>query len=144
MAGLPGYLGKFVLGSTTVNEMVDWSVSGMTNELLEDTQLTDTFKSFVHGVGDGGTVTVHGWYDDDDAGGQDAVIAAWIAKTNASIAQGGADDPKLYFSATGYWVLSAGAELLVEGVEIGASVGGLVEITFTFRVSGGYFSEYSA
>ena len=134
MAGLPGYKGKVTIGADTVNEIADWAISGMTNDFIEDTELTDTFKSFVHGEGQGGTVSIKGFYDDDDAAGQDIIIAAFIAKTSI-------DEVLLYFGSgdADFWMLNLGATCHVEGLEIGAAVNGIVPVSYVLKVSGGYF-----
>lgn len=139
MAGLPGYKGKVTIGADTVNEIADWSISGMTNELIEDTELTDTFKSFVHGEGQGGTVSINGFYDDDDAAGQDIIKAAFIAKTSI-------DEVLLYFGSgdDDFWMLNLGATCHVEGLELGAAVNGIVPVSYVLRVSGGYFDKPTA
>jgi hypothetical protein len=138
----PAYKGKVTLGTTTVGAMKTWGISGMANKLINAEVFEDEFEKFQYGQGNGGKVSFSGFYDATDTGGQTALLAKWIAKTTLSTVT--TDDPRVYYSATGYFELSTGAVCLVESVEIGeADLSNLVPIKFTLQVSGGYFQKHA-
>jgi len=142
MPVLQGYLGKLALGSNTVANINKWSVGGMTNDLISAEVFADTFKKFVYGQGNGGKVTFSGYFDATDTNGQTALQTAW--KNKAVLSTGNTNDPRLYYSATGYLELSTGAEALVEEINFGeADLTGLVAFSVTLQVSGGYFQIHS-
>ncbi len=138
MAVLQGYLCKLALGSNTVANINKWALGGMTNDLISAEVFADTFKKFVYGQGNGGKVTFSGYFDATDTNGQTALQTVWKNKT--TLATGTTNDPRLYYSATGYLKLSTSAEALIEEINFGeADLTGLVAFAVTLQVSGGYF-----
>ena len=136
MAAQAGYLGKVLAATYTVLEMGSWSVSGMETDMLEDTQFTDTFKSYIPGQGDGGSVTVSGNYDPEDADvteGQGYLMAAWFNKTAVATFY-------CYYTTAGYFGLNAGSAY-VQSMELGTDQTGLATLSFVVKLSGGYFEK---
>lgn len=142
MAVNQAYKGKITLGANTVANANKWGINGMTNKLIESSAFADEFEKFVYGMGNGGKLSFSGYYDATDTNGQNALMTAYINKT--TLATGTTNDPRVYYSATGYFELSSGAECLVETIDIGeADLSGLVPISFTLQVSGGYFQKHA-
>ncbi len=136
----PAYKGCLKLGSNTVASLTKWGVNGMANKLIDSTVFADEFEKYSYGPGNGGKLTFSGYFDTTDTNGQLALMTVWINKT--TLATGTTNDPRLYYSATGYFDLSSGAECLIESIDIGeADITGLVPVSFTCQVSGGYFKK---
>lgn len=137
MSGLAGYKGKVTIASdVTVADMATWSISGMENEMLESTVLTDTVKSYVPGRLDGGTATITGQYDPTDTNGQVALMANFTGKTAVTT-------PKLWYGedALEYFEKSGG-DVYVESItDFGVDQSGLGTIGFVLRISGGYWKK---
>ncbi len=138
----PAYKGKLALGSNTVAALTKWGINGMANKVIDSTVFQDEFETYEYGQGNGGKVTFSGYLDNTDTNGQLALQTVWINKT--TLATGTSNDPRIYYDATNYFELSSGAECLVESIDIGeADLSGLVPITFTLQVSGGYFKKHA-
>jgi len=136
------YKGKLALGANTVGSVNKWALNGMVNDTIDATVFADEFKKFVTGQGNGGKVTFSGFFDAADTSGQTALRTVWVNKT--TLATGTTNDPRLYYSATGYLELSASAECLVEEMSIGeADISGMVPFSATLQVSGGYFQVHA-
>jgi len=135
MAGQRGYKGKVSLSTTKVVGIGKWEYSGITNQVLDSTELEDEFDSKEYGRGNGGTVTFSGFYDPDDSTGQAVIRAACIAKTAV-------DTIRFYFGAgeSDYFKLDASASALVtnvSGPSADKDASGLCPISFTVEISGG-------
>jgi len=125
-----------------VGAMKKWGPNALTNKLINSEVFADEFEKFEYGQGNGGKVSISGFYDATDTTGQAVLMAACSGKTKLNTTL--TNDPRLYYSATGYFELSTGAGCLVESVEIGeADLSNLVPITFTLQVSGGYFQKHA-
>ena len=136
-----GYLGKVTVpadGEKSVLEMANWVISGMETDMLEDTQFTETFKSYIPGQGDGGIVTVSGNYNPEDdltTEGQGYLMDAWINKTAVAT-------PKFYFNDTEYFELTGGGTAWCQSIDdLGTDQTGLCKLTFVIRISGGYLAK---
>jgi hypothetical protein len=140
MAVGQAYLGNFSLGTNKVGSITKWGIAGMANKLIDATVFEDQFEKFMYGQGNGGKVTFSGYFDPADTTGQIALHTAWKNKT--TLATGTTNDPRIYYSAAGYFKLSTGAECLIESLDFGeADMSGLVPFSVTLQVSGGYFEK---
>jgi len=137
MAGLPGYLGKVAVAAGTIGEMMNWAVSGMEREMLEDTVFEDTVKSYVPARIDGGTITVSGQYAPADPG-QVQLMADFVSGDAVSA-------PKFYYAdgVDDYFESSAGAVYVESITDFGVDESGLGTIGFVLRNSGGYLEKHS-
>ncbi len=140
MSKYPGYKCKIAIGQVTVSQMNKWSLPGKVNTIIEKTVFLAEFQEFSYGNAKGGEVSFSGYWDAEDTTGQAVLITAWENKTNI-------EDLRVYYG-TGtaeFFRLTAGATLYIETLDIGeADISGLVPISFTLRVSGGYFEKASA
>ena len=142
MGAEAGYLGKVVIGSAalsanTVAEMGAWNISGMENDMLDETEFTDTFKNYVLGMGDGGTVTFSGNYDSTNTAGQ--VALKTLYETQAST-----QAIRLYFGDgyNDYFFCDEDTTCIVQSVDdLGTDQSGLGKIGFTLKVSGGFMRK---
>ena len=133
-----GYLGKVETTDGTIAEMMNWSISGMENEMLESTSFEDAFKSFEVGRGDGGTISISGNYSPGTTA-VDALIVDW--RNKAAVV-----DLKLYYSGSAFFRPSASgtdtpaitAVIEIISIEIGTDQSGLATIDISLKVSAGY------
>jgi hypothetical protein len=134
MASKAGKLAGVKYNGTKVAGMGQLNLSGFTRETLEDTEFGDDIKSFVFGMGDGGTVDFSGIYDPADTTGQVALDALCAAGTTLSTGTAGL---AFYIDSTSYWSLDAGTMLLTKSHAITMEKNGLGQISFSAKVSGG-------
>lgn len=107
MASIGGRLAKVMYGSVLVAGMGEWSLSGFTPDVAEDTAFGDTVKKYKEaGIGDAGTVTFSGNYDPADTNGQVALNA---------LQNQGAELTNLYFyeSTSVFWRVGAGGSIII-------------------------------
>lgn len=136
MGHKPGKLASVRLGTYKVSEMSFWSINGMTNEILEDTEFGDEFKSFMFGVCSGGTLSFTGWFDATDGTaitGQSALMSAYLNKQSLQ-------DFRLYVDNNSYFACQnnndALGDLLVDAVNIDFDKSGVGKINFQMHMSG--------
>jgi hypothetical protein len=131
MASIGGRLAKVMYGSVVIAGIGEWSMSGYTPDVQEDTAFGDTVKKYMDaGIGDAGTVTFSGNYDPADTTGQVAL--------NALQSQTAAQLTNLYFyeSTSVFWRVAAGGAIVI--TKFGApsfKKNGLATISFEGRVS---------
>ena len=129
---LKGKACKVSIGANQVLGIFDWSISGISVDMLEDTEFGDDYKTFVPGLIDGGEVSFHGWLKTSDTTGQDALVTALKAGTEL-------DTLRCYTDATNYWTPMSSApdsHITVSGIDMSSDKSGMVEITFKGKVSG--------
>lgn len=148
MSTKKGYKGAFKLGTTSVSKITRWTGGGVTRKMLTADALSDAFDKWKYGKMMTAPITLEGWYDPDDSTGQETLRSALINKTDLS-------DPRLYFEdgANDYLELTDGSGTPGDAVCKVETIGdltadkddsGMVPISFTLRVSGGYFVKHSA
>jgi len=92
----PVYKGKVTLGANTVLGMGKWQHSGLSREVLDDTEFGDEVSRYLHGNLEGGTVTFAGMYKKDDTTGQDTLRSALMNSSAIG-------NLRLYVDATSYY-----------------------------------------
>jgi len=124
---------KVTLGAATVVGMGNWSLPGISTDLLESTAFGDTAKQYLTGLLDYGDVNFGGLYDPSDSTGQAVLISANLNNSKISVI-------RLYVDNTSYWtpdtttVTAAG--MLVQTTAIGVDKSGLATITFSGKATG--------
>jgi hypothetical protein len=129
----------------TVAELGEWSISGISRNMIDYTAFGDTVAKHKPGMLDPGTVTFSGFFDRTDSTGQVQLIT--------SLTSGGAisnsttrvlkhlrlwanDDTTFdgygYFSCTG-----SSGEVYITSMETGTNKDGICTITFTGKVTKG-------
>ncbi len=132
MSSKGGRYAKVMYGSVVVAGMGEFSLSGYTPDVVEDTAFGDIVKKWLDaGIADGGTFSFKGNYDSDDSAGQvalDTVCKAGGLLTNLYF----------YITATKFWRVAAGGYLILtksDGLTMAKN--GLGQISFEGKVSGG-------
>lgn len=127
MANYRGMDGSATVATNAIGELRDWALDGVTIETIEDTVKGDKHKTYLGGLGDGGTARLTGWLDGADAG-QTVVIGYFAAATPQSAA------------VAVVLTVSTGKTFSFNGVPqtmgLGSPENGLCPVTFTFKVSG--------
>lgn len=128
MSNIRGQDGSATVAGNTIGELRSWSLEGVTIETIEDTVKGDKHKTFLGGLGDGGTASLTCWLDGADAG-QSVVIGYFAAATPQSAA------------VTVVLTASSGKTYTFSGVPqtVGFSSpegSALDPATYTFKVSG--------
>ena len=122
MANHTGVSGLVKVGTNTVAEVRSFTINS-TAELLEDTTLTDTSKSYQVGK-KGATVSVECFWDETDTNGQIAIAEG--SQVALNLYPEGADSGDYYFSGT--WLIS--------GNSISTPTDGIIEATFDATLTG--------
>lgn len=136
---------KVALGSDTVVAMGNWSLNGITVDEFDASAFTDTWKQYMYGMKDGGSVTFSGHYDPDDTTGQQALQQANLYNSSLTNLRFYIDNTS-YFEpcqTTGYFSpnLTTGAPTKLSSVTVTAfnvnmDSSGIGAIDFTAKVSG--------
>jgi hypothetical protein len=145
MGAEAAFKGKVGVGATGIQGMGTWKISGMSTDMIEDTEFGDYYKTYITGQQDGGTVTFDGFYSASDLTGVMALKAAKDAGTDMS-------NIRCYINATSYFepCHTAGylepanttgnntpvSGLYITDIEIGADKSGLITVSFSAKVSG--------
>ena len=132
MAKISGKGGKVMLGTVTLANITEWSMSGFSMATVKkDPAFGDTIAEYVaDGVGDPGTISFRGNYDPADTNGQKAIQALVAAGT-------GITNLYLYANTSTFWRVASGGEILVtrcDAVTLPRS--GMGTINFEGQVSG--------
>tara|TARA_Y100001951_G_scaffold13203_1_gene8505 strand:+ start:121 stop:510 length:390 start_codon:yes stop_codon:yes gene_type:complete len=122
MANHTGTSGLVKVGTNTIAEVRSFTIN-TTSELLEDTTLTDTSKSYQVGK-KGATVSVECFWDETDTNGQIAIAEG--SQVALNLYPEGADSGDYYFSGT--WLIS--------GNSISTPTDGIIEATFDATLTG--------
>ena len=117
-----GSSGLIKVGTNTVAEVRSFTLD-TTAELLEDTALTDTSKTFQVGK-KGATASVECFWDETDTNGQIAIAEG--SQVTLYLYPEGADSGDYYFAGT--W--------LVSGNSISTPTDGIIEATFDATLTG--------
>ena len=122
MATHTGSSGIIKIGTNTIAEVRSFTID-TTAEILEDTVLTDTSKSFKVGK-KGATVSVECFWDETDTNGQIALAEG--SSVAMDLFPEGTDSSDYYFSGT--W--------LVPATSISVPTDGIIEATFSATLNG--------
>jgi hypothetical protein len=122
MANHTGTSGLVKVGTDTIAEVRSFTLN-TTSELLEDTTLTDTSKTYQVGK-KGATVSVECFWDETDTSGQIAIAEGNSVVLN--LYPEGADSGDYYFSGT----------YLISGNSISTPTDGIIEATFDATLTG--------
>ena len=122
MATHTGSSGIVKVGTNTVAEVRSFTLD-TTAELLEDTTLTDTSKSFKVGK-KGATVSVECFWDETDTNGQIALAEG--SSVAMDLFPEGTDSSDYYFSGT--WLVTA--------TSVSVPTDGIIEATFSATLTG--------
>jgi len=133
------------LGASTIVGQGTWSMNGITLDQLESTSFGDSWKKFVLGMRDGGTLGFNGFYDPADTTGQEALLNYQINGTEVT-------SLRMYIDNTSYWEpcqttgyftpndvtgnITVKSYALITTASIGADKSGLMTISFEAKVSG--------
>ena len=122
MATHTGSSGLIKIGTNTIAEVRSFTID-TTAEILEDTTLTDTSKSFKVGK-KGATVSVECFWDETDTNGQIALAEG--SSVAMDLFPEGADSSDYYFSGT--WLVTA--------TSVSIPTDGIIEATFSATLTG--------
>ena len=122
MANHTGSSGIVKVGTNTVAEVRSFTIN-TTAELLEDTTLTDTSKTYQVGK-KGATASVECFWDETDTNGQIAIKEG--EQVTLNLYPEGADSSDYYYSGT--WI--------VTGNSVSIPTDGIIEATFDATLTG--------
>jgi hypothetical protein len=122
MATHTGVAGVVKVGTNTVAEVRSFTLD-TTAELLEDTQITDTSKSFQVGK-KGATASVECFWDETDTNGQIAIAEGSSVALN--LYPEGATSGDYYYSGT----------YLITANSVSVPTDGMIEATFSATLTG--------
>tara|TARA_Y100000004_G_C8772632_1_gene351408 strand:- start:61 stop:450 length:390 start_codon:yes stop_codon:yes gene_type:complete len=122
MATHTGSAGLVKVGTNTVAEVRSFTLD-TTAELLEDTTLTDTSKSFQVGK-KGATASVECFWDETDTNGQIALAEG--SSVTLNLYPEGADSGDYYYTGT----------FLVTANSVSVPTDGIIESTFSATLTG--------
>lgn len=130
-APISGKGGKVMLGSVTIANIKEWSISGFVMGTLETTAFGTTIKTFIpDNTGDPGTVSFSGNYDPSDSTGQLAIDALCLAGTLST-------DLYLYANTSTFWRVGSGGNIITtKGKAITLPRNGLGSVSYEGKVSG--------
>jgi len=122
MATHTGSSGIVKVGTNTIAEVRSFTLD-TTAELLEDTTLTDTSKTFQVGK-KGATASVECFWDETDSNGQIAIAEG--SQVALNLYPEGADSGDYYYSGT--WLITANST--------STPTDGMIEATFSATLTG--------
>ena len=122
MANHTGVSGLVKVGTATVAEVRSFTLS-TTSELLEDTALTDTSKTYQIGK-KGATCSIECFWDETDSNGQIAIAEG--SQVTMTLYPEGADSGDYYYGGT--W--------LITGNSVSTPTDGIIEATFDATLTG--------
>ena len=122
MANHTGVSGVVKVGSNVVAELRSFTID-TTAELIEDTTLTDTSRSY-QVAKKGATVSAESWWDETDTNGQIAIIEG--SQVALNLYPEGADSGDYYFSGT--WLIGSNS--------ISIPTDGIIEASFNATLTG--------
>ena len=138
--------GKVTLGGNTIVGMGTWSLDGIVTEEFDASAFGDTWKEYLYGMKDGGSVSFNGHFEPTDTTGQQAL-------QQANLYNSALTNLRLYINNTSYFVpcstavyfspalttvapTPAGCSVTITAINIGMDKSGLGTISFTGKVSG--------
>jgi hypothetical protein len=128
-----GKLAKVTLGTYTISELGQWSLDGITVDLLDASAFGDEFKTYVLGVGDYGTISFGGHFDMTDTTGQ--VVLDSAHRNKSAIA-----NIRFYIDNTSYYTpnvtVKSDSAILMQTIRIAFEKYGIGSIDFTAKCTG--------
>ena len=122
MANHTGVSGVVKVGSNIVAELRSFTID-TTAELIEDTTLTDSSRTYQFGK-KGATVSAECWWDETDTNGQIAIIEG--SQVALNLYPEGADSGDYYFSGT--WLIGSNS--------VSIPTDGIIEASFNATLTG--------
>ena len=122
MANHTGVSGIVKVGSNTVAELRSFTID-TTAELIEDTTLTDSSRTYQVGK-KGATVSAECWWDETDTNGQIAMIEG--SQVALNLYPEGADSGDYYYSGT--WIVGSNS--------VSIPTDGIIEASFNATLTG--------
>jgi len=122
MANHTGVSGVVKVGTNVVAELRSFTID-TTAELIEDTTLTDTSRTYQFGK-KGATVSAECWWDETDTNGQIAIIEG--SQVTLNLYPEGADSGDYYFSGT--WLIGSNS--------VSIPTDGIIEASFNATLTG--------
>ena len=122
MANHTGVSGIVKVGSNTVAELRSFTID-TTAELIEDTTLTDSSRTYQVGK-KGATVSAECWWDETDTNGQIAMVEG--SQVALNLYPEGADSGDYYYSGT--WIVGSNS--------VSTPTDGIIEATFSATLTG--------
>ena len=122
MANHTGVSGIVKVGSNTVAELRSFTID-TTAELIEDTTLTDSSRTYQVGK-KGATVSAECWWDETDTNGQIAIIEG--SQVALNLYPEGADSGDYYYSGT--WIMGSNS--------VSTPTDGIIEASFNATLTG--------
>ncbi len=122
MATHTGSAGIVKVGTNAVAEVRSFTLD-TSAEILEDTALTDTSRTYAVGK-KGATVSVECWWDETDTNGQIAIAEG--NQVTLNLYPEGADSADYYFSGT----------YIITGQSVSVPTDGIIESTFSATMTG--------
>ena len=122
MATHTGSAGIVKVGTNAVAEVRSFTLD-TSAEILEDTALTDTSRTYAIGK-KGATVSVECWWDETDTNGQIAIAEG--NQVTLNLYPEGSDSGDYYFSGT----------YLITGQSVSTPTDGIIESTFSATMTG--------
>ena len=122
MANHTGVSGIVKVGSNTVAELRSFTID-TTAELIEDTTLTDSSRTYQVGK-KGATVSAECWWDETDTNGQIAIIEG--SQVALNLYPEGADSGDYYYSGT--WIVGSNS--------VSIPTDGIIEASFNATLTG--------
>ena len=123
MATVSGNLGVVKIGGNQVAEIKSFDITE-TDNIIEDTGMGDSFKSFVSGVREAsGTITCH--FDRTDSSGQEAMTVGAEVTLNLYPEGGQSGEREIQCTA------------LITSVGVSQAINEIVERSFGFQANGG-------
>ena len=145
MAYQPGRNAKVTIGTATISGLGTWNMNGVTSDQIETSAFGTTWKTFVMGMKDGGTVSFEGNFDPTDDTGQTALLAANLNATEITNIRFYYNDTS-YFEpcqTTGWWAAddTSGNDTIPSNIQISsysitADKDDMVKVSFEGKVSG--------
>ena len=117
-----GSAGIVKVGTNAVAEVRSFTLD-TSAEILEDTALTDTSRTYAVGK-KGATVSVECWWDETDTNGQIAIAEG--NQVTLNLYPEGADSADYYFSGT----------YIITGQSVSVPTDGIIESTFSATMTG--------
>jgi len=122
MANHTGVSGIVKVGSNTVAELRSFTID-TTAELIEDTTLTDSSRTYQVGK-KGATVSAECWWDETDTNGQIAMVEG--SQVALNLYPEGADSGDYYYSGT--WIVGSNS--------VSTPTDGIIEASFNATLTG--------
>jgi len=125
------------LGDHTVLKIGSYTLSGITVDPVDVTAFGENAKNFIPGMVDPGTVELSGFYDPDDAEGQDALQTACENGTEltAGMIKFFVDD-STYFTPK-----SGGCVIITKSNAVAMDKAGVGTVSFSGKVSGAVLEQ---